>query len=229
MYIWPYSYCISSPDSFLSVPGETGELHYTAAPLKYRKARQKQVHAQEETLISFPKERNFARCTPVWPLSLKVNREQDPGERGRRKVSTCLPTPSLLTREGSHRERTSVRAARTVTRPQKRGRATCQRTQKQSDRTSRTKEMGLAVFPLLLEKGKKYYPVDEVVTRLEEAQPEPSTVARTRQKRGTRRCLLERAGPLALSVCVTVRANETLNVRCWKQVLKTPSLPLLLN
>lgn len=89
--------------------------------------------------------------------------------------------------------------------------------------------MGLAVFPLLLEKGKKYYPVDEVVTRLEEAQPEPSTVARTRQKRGTRRCLLERAGPLALSACVTVRANETLNVRCWKQVLKTPSLPLLLN
>lgn len=51
--------------------------------------------------------------------------------------------------------------------------------------------MGLAVFPLLLEKGKKYYPVDEVVTRLEGAQPEPSTVARTRQKRGTHRCLLE--------------------------------------
>lgn len=68
--------------------------------------------------------------------------------------------------------------------------------------------MGLAVFPLLLEKGKKYYPVDEVVTRLEGAQPEPSTVARTRQKRGTHRCLLERAGPLALSACVTVRANE---------------------
>lgn len=38
VYIWPYSYCIFGHDSFLSVAGETGELHYTAAPVKYRKA-----------------------------------------------------------------------------------------------------------------------------------------------------------------------------------------------
>lgn len=68
----------------------------------------KQLHAQEEMLISFPEDRNFTRLTLVWLLSLKVNREQNLGVRTGEKENVYLSAHALPAYQRRCQERADI-------------------------------------------------------------------------------------------------------------------------
>lgn len=74
-----------------------------------QKGKAKQLHAQEEMLLSFPEERDFTCLTPVWLLSLKVNSEENLREHAGEKENFYLSAHALPAYQRRYPERADTR------------------------------------------------------------------------------------------------------------------------